>query len=77
MEKEAEAEIAQFSEAHCAEELAVLQAAKKHWRTVWYQVDSELAAEKRKSASLKVELKSRLKEWQTFHDVEMAHWKSF
>ena len=71
--EKAEAEIAQFSEAHCAEELAVLRAAEKHWRTVWYQVGSELAAEKHKSASLKVEFDARLKKWQTFHDVEMAH----
>ena len=44
---------------------------------MWYQVGSELAAEKHKSASLKVEFDARLKKWQTFHDVEMAHWKSF
>jgi hypothetical protein len=38
------------------EELAVLQAAEKHWRTEWYQQGAELATEKLKSARLEAEL---------------------
>jgi hypothetical protein len=38
------------------EELAVLQAVEKHWRTEWYQQYSELATERLKSARLEAEL---------------------
>mgnify|MGYP002054834220 FL=1 len=38
------------------EELAVLQAVEKHWRSEWYQQNSELATEKLKSARLEAEL---------------------
>jgi len=97
--EKAEAEIAQFSEAHCAEELAVLRAAEKHWRAEWYRqaseladekntslrLNSSLAAEKQKSASIQAELEETVLEAERlqksaslkaeFEEMEMA-WSS-